>query len=224
MATTTTMDALRRQHAADFALATRDHAFLKDVGAGTITPARFNTWLAQDYLFVRAFGRMLAATIARCPDSDLLTLIGGLAAIDAELNWFIAKAKERGIDLAATGARRRRAVGADSGSGRLQYCLRSSSVPHTHTRPTTTDQKQNKNKKQRQRASRRVSSTASSSSRSIRRRTPRRPPRCTRWRRRTTRLGPASARRWRPTEALARSMPSLPTGALLMCVEALCVR
>lgn len=82
--------------------ATRTHTFLRDVNAGTITPERFNTWLAQDYHYVRTFVRLLAAMLTGCPEGHLESLVGGMAAIDAEIKWFQSKADERGIDLGVT--------------------------------------------------------------------------------------------------------------------------
>lgn len=102
MAAAPTTAALRAALDAEWLAATRSHAFLRDVNAGAISAARFNTWLAQDYLYARRFSRLLGAMIAGCPEADLATLIGGMAAIDVELKWFQAKAAERHINLAAT--------------------------------------------------------------------------------------------------------------------------
>ncbi|GBF96417.1 hypothetical protein Rsub_09216 [Raphidocelis subcapitata] len=98
----TTTAAMRAALEAEWRTATREHAFLRDVNAGAISAARFNTWLAQDYLYARCFSRLLGAMIAGCPEAHLATYVGGMAAIDVELKWFQAKAQERGIDLAAT--------------------------------------------------------------------------------------------------------------------------
>jgi hypothetical protein len=55
----------------------------------------------QDYFFVRGFTRLLGVMLGSCPDKHIDVLISGAAALDAELKWFMAKAAERGIDLAA---------------------------------------------------------------------------------------------------------------------------
>ncbi|KAI8463492.1 MAG: TENA/THI-4 family [Monoraphidium minutum] len=102
MAPPATCKAIQAPIASEWAVATRSHAFLRDVNSGGISAARFNTWLAQDYLYVRKFTRMLAGMMATCPEHHLDVLLSGIAAIDVEVNWFKAKAKERGIDLAAT--------------------------------------------------------------------------------------------------------------------------
>ena len=75
------------------------HPFLKGCENGTIQPAQFNTWLVQDYLFVKEFTRMLGRTLAAAPDGHLDTLLGGLVALKDELLWFQAKATERDLNL-----------------------------------------------------------------------------------------------------------------------------
>ncbi|KIZ07289.1 putative Seed maturation protein PM36 like protein [Monoraphidium neglectum] len=102
MAPPATCKAIKEPIKDEWATATRTHAFLQDVNRGTISDARFNTWLAQDYLYVRNFARLLAAMIASCPDTHVDVLVGGMAAIDLEIKWFKAKAEERSIDLATT--------------------------------------------------------------------------------------------------------------------------
>jgi thiaminase len=75
------------------------HPFLKSCENGTVQPAQFNTWLLQDYLFVKEFTRMLGRTLASAPDEHLDTLLGGLVALKDELQWFQAKAAERSLNL-----------------------------------------------------------------------------------------------------------------------------
>lgn len=89
--------------ASDWETATRTHQFIQDVNQGAIAEAAFNQWLAQDYIFVRHFAKLLGSMIAGCPDKHLDVLLGGAAAVDAEVKWFRAKAKERGINLDRTG-------------------------------------------------------------------------------------------------------------------------
>jgi hypothetical protein len=172
-----TSKALHAALAADWEVATRSHAFLRDVNAGGITPTRFNTWLAQvraqraalgaarsstaanpveacgaapglhipkvprarraaggrwwplpgtdpargtctlplshiapvarlapasrgrqDYLYARCFSRLLGAMIAGCPEDDLDTLIGGMAAIDIEV-CVLCRSRASGVAL-----------------------------------------------------------------------------------------------------------------------------
>ncbi len=75
------------------------HPFLEQCKSGTIKPVQFNTWLVQDYLFVIEFTRMVARLLAAAPVSHFDTILGGLAALKDELNWFRAKASERNLKL-----------------------------------------------------------------------------------------------------------------------------
>jgi thiaminase/transcriptional activator TenA len=75
------------------------HPFLTGCKEGTIQPAQFNTWLVQDFLFVKDFTRMLGRVLAAAPDAHLDSLLGGLMALKDELLWFQAKASERNLDL-----------------------------------------------------------------------------------------------------------------------------
>ncbi|MBD0336760.1 MAG: TenA family transcriptional regulator [Cyanobacteria bacterium Co-bin13] len=75
------------------------HPFLSGCQTGTIRPEQFNTWLVQDYLFVKEFTRMLGRVLAAAPDSHLDSLLSGLEALKDELLWFQAKAAERQLDL-----------------------------------------------------------------------------------------------------------------------------
>ncbi|MBD0268137.1 MAG: TenA family transcriptional regulator [Cyanobacteria bacterium Co-bin8] len=75
------------------------HPFLSGCQTGTIRPEQFNTWLVQDYLFVKEFTRMLARVLAAAPDTNLDSLLSGLGALKDELLWFQAKAAERQLEL-----------------------------------------------------------------------------------------------------------------------------
>ncbi|NIR49622.1 TenA family transcriptional regulator [candidate division KSB1 bacterium] len=75
------------------------HPFLNDCKMGTIKPEQFNIWLVQDYLFVTEFTRMVARLLAVAPVPHFDTVLGGLAALKDELNWFAEKAQERNLDL-----------------------------------------------------------------------------------------------------------------------------
>jgi len=52
--------------AADWQAATR-HAFCDELAAGTLPPAKMAWYLAQDYMFVDGFVRLLASAIAHAP-------------------------------------------------------------------------------------------------------------------------------------------------------------
>ena len=74
-------------------------AFLDAVGDGTLPPDAFDRWLVQDALFVREFTRFGALVAAKAPRDAQKVLIGGLAALDDELDWFERHARDRGLDL-----------------------------------------------------------------------------------------------------------------------------
>ncbi len=75
------------------------HPFLQQCKTGEIRPSQFNTWLVQDYLFVVDFTRLAARLLAASPVEHFDTLLAGLGAIKAELNWFREKAEERSLTL-----------------------------------------------------------------------------------------------------------------------------
>jgi thiaminase/transcriptional activator TenA len=73
--------------------------FLDAVGDGTLPQEAFHRWLVQDYLFVKGFTRFAALTAAQTPRPAQSVLIGGLAALDAELAWFEEHARDRDLEL-----------------------------------------------------------------------------------------------------------------------------
>jgi thiaminase len=77
------------------------HPLLGAVREGTLAPEAFETWLAQDHLFVADLLVFQSRLLARAPRSDQAVLAGGLAAVEAELRWFEEKAGECGIKLEA---------------------------------------------------------------------------------------------------------------------------
>ena len=89
---------LLRTHNDVWESATR-HPFLENCKSGAIESGQFNTWLVQDYHFVTEFTRMVANVLANAPVSHFNTILGGLAALQDELNWFREKAQERDLDL-----------------------------------------------------------------------------------------------------------------------------
>lgn len=89
---------LIQAHAAVWEKATV-HPFLTSCKEGTILPEQFNTWLVQDYLFVKDFTRMVGRVLASAPDAHLDSLLSGLGALKDELLWFQDKATERQLDL-----------------------------------------------------------------------------------------------------------------------------
>ena len=77
------------------------HRFLDGVRTGTLPAGTFETWLVQDYLFVLGGMAFQSRLIPRAPRRDQALLIGGLAALEAELGWFEERARERGLALDA---------------------------------------------------------------------------------------------------------------------------
>ncbi|MDF5726472.1 MAG: TenA family transcriptional regulator [Rhizonema sp. PD38] len=75
------------------------HPFLEECQLGTIQLQQFNTWLRQDYLFVLEFTRMVGRVLASAPPQHFDVILGGLAALKDELNWFQEKASERQLNF-----------------------------------------------------------------------------------------------------------------------------
>lgn len=93
-----TCQTLLKHHAQAWHQATH-HPFLDQCKTGAIASHQFNTWLVQDYLFVTEFTRMAARLVTVAPLDHFDVLLGGLTALRDELNWFKAKAAERGLTL-----------------------------------------------------------------------------------------------------------------------------
>lgn len=75
------------------------HPFLDAVRDGTITDAAFDRWLCQDALFVADLLTFQSRLLARAPRAAQGVLVGGCAALVAELDWFEEQASRRGIAL-----------------------------------------------------------------------------------------------------------------------------
>lgn len=73
--------------------------FLDALAAGTLPAEPFRRWLSQDYLFAKALTVFQAILIARVPRDCHKPLIGGLAALDTEMDWFEAHATRLHLDL-----------------------------------------------------------------------------------------------------------------------------
>lgn len=96
-------EAWLRKHRLLFTGATR-HPFVLSIRDGTIDIASFKTWLAQDYLFVRAFvafaGSVLIKAWKESDDSgDMEIILGGMASLADEISWFKREANNLGIPL-----------------------------------------------------------------------------------------------------------------------------
>jgi thiaminase/transcriptional activator TenA len=67
-----------------------DHAFVRQLGAGTLPEAAFRTYLVQDYLFLIQFARAYAlATYKSRSLDDMKAAQGGLAAILGEMELHV---------------------------------------------------------------------------------------------------------------------------------------
>ncbi len=73
--------------------------FLEAVAAGTLPAEAFQRWLVQDYLFARGATGLLAVMVAKAPRPAHKLLIGGLAALDLELEWFESHVARLKLDL-----------------------------------------------------------------------------------------------------------------------------
>ena len=80
-------EACLRQHKQAWGAAVQ-HSFLKSCQLSTIKRSQFDTWLVQDYLFVREFTRLAANLLTVAPYCDYEVLSSGLEALRDELKWF----------------------------------------------------------------------------------------------------------------------------------------
>jgi len=76
--------------------------FLDALGGGTLAADAFRRWLAQDYLFAKDLLAFQAILIAKAPRDCHKPLIGGLAALDKEMDWFESHAARLQVDLDIT--------------------------------------------------------------------------------------------------------------------------
>lgn len=95
-----TPEAILVGHSEEWRAATR-HPFLDGVREGSLPEAAFRAWLVQDHHFVDDLMRFQARLLAAAPRRDQALLIGGLAALEAELTWFETHAARLGLDLGA---------------------------------------------------------------------------------------------------------------------------
>jgi formylaminopyrimidine deformylase / aminopyrimidine aminohydrolase len=74
--------------------------FLAALAAGTLAVEAFRRWLAQDYLFTKDLTAFQSILLAKIPRDCHKTLVGGLGALDKELEWFESHAGRLQVDLA----------------------------------------------------------------------------------------------------------------------------
>jgi thiaminase/transcriptional activator TenA len=76
--------------------------FLTALAKGTLPRESFHRWLVQDYLFAKGLTAFQAIATSKTPRPAQKTLIAGMAAMDAELNWFEQHAAQENLVLDAT--------------------------------------------------------------------------------------------------------------------------
>ena len=73
--------------------------FLEALAAGRLPVQAFRRWLAQDYLFAKDLMAFQSIPLAKAPRDCHKALVGGLAALDKELEWFESHAGRLHVDL-----------------------------------------------------------------------------------------------------------------------------
>ncbi len=76
-----------------------EHPFLRQTADGTLPAGRFETWLRQDYLFVREDLGFIGCLLARAPASLRRMLAEFIPALHQEMDLFESMAKELGVNL-----------------------------------------------------------------------------------------------------------------------------
>ncbi|KAF8048534.1 hypothetical protein N665_2481s0005 [Sinapis alba] len=98
------------KHRALYAAATR-HEFVVSIRDGSVDLSSFKTWLGQDYLFVRGFVLFVANVLIRAgkesgETSDMEVVLGGLASLNDEIEWFKSEGSKWGVDFSNVVAQR----------------------------------------------------------------------------------------------------------------------
>jgi len=76
-------------------------AFLDAINDGTLPAEAFNRWLVQDCHFADTLTSFQAIAIAKTPRRSRKSLIAGLVALDAEMDWLETQASARGLEFNA---------------------------------------------------------------------------------------------------------------------------
>jgi thiaminase/transcriptional activator TenA len=75
-----------------------DHAFVRQLGAGTLPQAAFRTYLVQDYLFLIQFARAYALATYKCRAlADMRAAQAGLAAVLSEMELHVRLCRRWGL-------------------------------------------------------------------------------------------------------------------------------
>ncbi len=75
--------------------------FLSAIRDGNLPREAFQRWLVQDYSFAKGLAMFQSIAVARAPRPVQKVLIGGLSALDAELDWFEQNAQRQALELNA---------------------------------------------------------------------------------------------------------------------------
>ena len=75
--------------------------FLNAIADGTLPREALNRWMVQDYHFADALTSFQAVTLAKTPRRFREPLLGGLVAMDMEMDWFERQASRRRLELEA---------------------------------------------------------------------------------------------------------------------------
>jgi thiaminase/transcriptional activator TenA len=76
-------------------------AFLEAINDGTLPPEAFNRWLVQDCHFADTLTSFQAIATAKTPRQRRKSLIAGLVALDAEMDWLETQVSARGLEFNA---------------------------------------------------------------------------------------------------------------------------
>ena len=96
----TLTESLRERHR-DLWAAMTGHVFVRELGAGTLTPERFQRYFQQDYVFLRDFCSLVALAIAKAPSFDAARRLGVFLAevLQGEEGLFRRAFREWGLPL-----------------------------------------------------------------------------------------------------------------------------
>ncbi|PWA53469.1 bifunctional TENA-E protein { [Artemisia annua] len=80
------------------------HPFILSIRDGSVDFSSFKKWLGQDYIFVRSFVPFVASTLMksckeRNDESDMEVILGGMASLNDEINWFKKEASKFHVSL-----------------------------------------------------------------------------------------------------------------------------
>ncbi|PIN23234.1 hypothetical protein CDL12_04000 [Handroanthus impetiginosus] len=92
-----------KKHRQIYVGATR-HPFILAIRDGSVDLSSFKRWLGQDYIFVRAFIPFVASVLLKAwkesdDSTDIDVILGGMAALNDEIEWFKKEASKWGVDL-----------------------------------------------------------------------------------------------------------------------------